>query len=112
MAAWFIPALKAILPHVGTIVGAAAPVFTRKTAEKETDPLVLIGKQIAELQAAAAKNADDTKELAGQLQGVVTTLEKAASETESRLRRAFVLSSAAIVVSVCAIGAAIAALVR
>jgi len=43
MAAWFIPALKAILPHVGTIVGAAAPVFTRKTAEKETDPLVLLG---------------------------------------------------------------------
>ena len=112
MAAWFIPALKAILPHVGTIVGAAAPVFTRKTAEKETDPLVLLGKQIAELQAAAAKNADDTKELAGQLQGVVTTLEKAATETESRLRRAFVLSSAAIVVSVCAVGVAIAALVR
>ena len=94
MAAWFIPALKAILPHVGTIVGAATPVFTRKTAEKETDPLVLIGKQIAELQAAAlqaaaARNADDTKELAGQLQGVVTTLEKAATETELRQRRAF-----------------------
>jgi len=72
----------------------------------------LIGKQIAELQAAAASIADDTKELAGQLQGVVTTLEKAATETESRLRRAFVLSSAAIVVSVCAVGVAIAALVR
>jgi len=37
MAAWFIPALKAILPHVGTIIGAATPVFTRQTAEKETD---------------------------------------------------------------------------
>ena len=110
MAAWLIPALKAILPHVSTIIGAAAPVFTRKTAEKEADPLVLIGQQIAELQAAAAKNADDTKELAGQLQGVVTTLEKAASETESRLRRAFVLSSAATVISVCAVGVAIAAL--
>ena len=56
MAAWFIPALKAILPHVGTIVGAAAPVFTRKGTEKEADPLVLVGKQIAELQAAAAKH--------------------------------------------------------
>jgi hypothetical protein len=112
MAAWFIPALNAILPHVGTIVGAAAPVFTRKTAEKESDPLVLIGKQIAELQAAAGKNADDTKELAGQLQGVVTTLEKAASETESRQRRVFVLSSAAIVISICAVVVAIAALVR
>ena len=86
--------------------------FTRKTAEKEADPLVLIGKQIAELQAAAGKNADDTKDLAGQLEGVVTTLEKAASETESRLRRANLLSGAAILVSVCAIGVAIAALAR
>ena len=112
MAAWLIPALKAIIPHVGTIVAAAAPVFTKKTTDKEVDPLALIGKQIAELQSAAARNADDTKELAGQLQGVVTTLEKAASQTESRLRRAFVLSSAAIVLSVGAVGVAIAALVR
>ena len=112
MAAWLIPALKAIIPHVGTIVAAAAPVFTKKTADKEVDPLALIGKQIAELQSAAARNSDDTKELAGQLQGVVTKLEKAASQTESRLRRAVVLSSAAIVLSVCAVGVAIAALVR
>ena len=112
MAAWFIPALKAILPHVGTIVGAAAPVFTRKTAEKETDPRVLIGKQIAELQSAAAKNANDTKELATRLQDVVTTLEKAAIETQFRLRRAALLSGAAILASVCAGAVAIAALVR
>lgn len=112
MAAWFIPALKAILPHVGTIVGAAAPVFTRKSTEKEADPLVLIGKQIAELQSAAAKNTDDTKELAAQLQDVVTTLEKAAVETQSRLRLAILLSCTALVVSVCSAGVAIAALVR
>jgi hypothetical protein len=112
MAAWFIPALKAILPHVGTIVSATAPVFTRKTAEKEADPLALVGKQIAELQAAAAKNAGDTKELAAQLQGVVATLEKAAGETESRLRRAIISSGVAIVVSVCAVGVAIVTLVR
>lgn len=111
MAAWLIPALKAILPHAATIIGATTPVFTRKTAEKQADPLVLVGKQIAELQAASARNANDTKELAGQLQEIVTTLEKAATETESRLRRAFVLSSAAIAVSVCAIGVGIAALV-
>ena len=30
MPSWLIPALKAILPHVGTIVDAAKPVFTRK----------------------------------------------------------------------------------
>ena len=104
--------MKAIIPHVGTIIGAAAPVFTRKTAEKEPDPLVLIGEQIAELQSAAARNALDTKELAGQLQGVVTTLEKIAVETDARLGRAIVLSAAAIGVSICAVGVAIAALVR
>lgn len=112
MVAWVIPALKAIIPHVGTIIGAAAPVFTRKTADKEADPLVLVGKQIAELQSAAATTASDTKALAAQLQGVVTTLEKAAVETDAKLRRAIVLSVAAIGVSVCAAAVAIAALVR
>ena len=112
MAAWLIPALKAIIPHVGTIIGAAAPVFTRKTAETEAEPLVLIGKQISELQSAAAKTTGDTKELAAQLQGVVTTLEKAAVETQMRLRRAALLSGAAIVVSVCAFGMGIAAFLR
>ena len=33
MAGWFIPALKAVLPHVGDIVAAAKPVFTRKPAQ-------------------------------------------------------------------------------
>jgi hypothetical protein len=31
MAVWFIPVLKAILPHVAVIVSAAVPVFTKKT---------------------------------------------------------------------------------
>jgi hypothetical protein len=112
MSAWLIPALKAIIPHVGTIIGAATPVFTRATSEKRADPLSLIGEQIAELQSAAAKNAGDTKELASQLQGVLTTLEKAAVETDAKLRRAIVLSAAAVVVSVCAAGMGIAALAR
>ena len=112
MVAWLIPALKAIIPHVGTIVAAAAPVFTKKTAEQEADPIALVGKQIAELQSAAAKNTADTKELAEQLRGIITTLEKAAVETQSQLRRAVILSGASIVVSVCAVGVAIAAFVR
>ena len=112
MVAWLIPALKAIIPHVGTIVAATAPVFTKKTADQEADPIALVGKQIAELQSAAAKNMVDTKELAEQLRGVITTLEKAAIETQSQLRRAATLSGAAVVVSVCAVGVAIVALVR
>ena len=33
MPAWLLPALKAVLPHIGTIISAAAPVFTRKNAD-------------------------------------------------------------------------------
>jgi len=33
MAGWLIPALKAVLPHVGDIVAAAKPVFTKKKPE-------------------------------------------------------------------------------
>jgi len=32
MAAWLLPALKAVLPHVGTLINVAAPVFTHKSA--------------------------------------------------------------------------------
>ena len=35
MPSWLIPALKAVLPHVGTIVDAARPVFTRKKPEAD-----------------------------------------------------------------------------
>ena len=35
MSAWLIPALKAIVPHVGTIIGAAMLVFTRKTRRRK-----------------------------------------------------------------------------
>src|SRR5688572_30015895 len=112
MAPWPLPALKAIIPHVGTIIGAAGPVFTKKTADQEAEPLVLVARQISELQAAAAKNTADTKELAAQLQGIVTTLEKASEETQTALRRATLLSGAAIAVSVVAVGVAIAAFIR
>jgi hypothetical protein len=33
MAGWLIPALKAVLLHVGTIISAAKPVFTKKSDE-------------------------------------------------------------------------------
>src|SRR3569832_466014 len=36
MAAWLIPALKAVLPHVGTIVSAAAPAFKKKNKKIRT----------------------------------------------------------------------------
>ena len=40
MTAWLIPALKLVLPHVGTIFSAATPVFTKK----KPDEAALIAK--------------------------------------------------------------------
>ncbi|MEJ2176043.1 MAG: hypothetical protein P8Y76_14375, partial [bacterium] len=66
MAAWLIPALKAVLPHVGTIVSAATPVFTKKTEATASNQALLLQQQITELQAAASQNAAHVRELAEQ----------------------------------------------
>src|SRR4051794_36492508 len=76
MASWIIPALKAVLPHVGTIITAAKPIFTKS----RPDSLGLsadapVQQQIAELQAAAAQNDATIRKLAEQLQRAVTALE-------------------------------------
>ncbi|MEX2241929.1 MAG: hypothetical protein WD775_14720 [Burkholderiales bacterium] len=95
MAAWFLPALKAVLPHVGTLITAAAPVFTRKSAAA-ANQAQLVHQQIAELQAAASQNADNIKVLAEQLQGTVAALHQAAAIAETRLRRAYLLCLVAV----------------
>jgi len=78
MAGWLIPTLKAILPHVSDVVAAVRPVFTRKKAEAAAPATGdLLQQQIAELQAAAAQNADHIKELAAQLQSTVAALKRA-----------------------------------
>lgn len=98
MAAWFLPALKAVLPHLGTIIAVAKPVFTRKSAEA-ANPGQLLQQQIGELQSAAAQNADNIKALAEQLQGTVSALHQAAAMAEARLRRAYALCVLAISLS-------------
>ncbi len=98
MAAWFLPALKAILPHVGNIISVAVPVFTRKSAGA-TDQAQVVQQQIVELQAAAAQNAGNIKALAEQLQVTVGVLEQAVAGAETRLRHAFLLCVIATAVS-------------
>lgn len=107
MAAWLIPALKAVLPHVGTIVSAAAPAFTKKRVEvmANVNEAGLMQQQINELQAAASQNAEHIKELAEQLQTTVAALEQAASMAESKLRRAYLLCVAATLLSALSLGA-------
>lgn len=110
MASWLIPALKAVLPHVGDIVSSALPVFTRKRVETAAPSGDLVQQQIAELQAAAAQNAGHIKELAAQLQSTVAALEQGAALAEARLRRAVVMCAVATAVAVVSLFVALAAL--
>ena len=100
MPAWLIPALKAVLPHVGTIVSAAAPVFTKKSASAAPNQTTLLQQQITELQAAASANDAHIKELAAQIQKAVEVLEMGASLAEKRHRRITLLCFAAMALSV------------
>src|ERR1700682_2463409 len=108
MAGWLIPALKAVLPHIGTIVTAAKPVFTRK--EAAVNQTALLQQQITELQAAASQNAANIQELAEQLQRTVTALEQAGVSAEARLRRVVVFSAGAVALSTLFLVAALSSL--
>jgi hypothetical protein len=99
MAAWLVPALKAVLPHIATIISAAAPVFTNRKAEAVANQTQLLQQQITELQSAASQNAAHIKELAAQLESTLTALEEAASLAEARLRRVLLFCVAAMALS-------------
>lgn len=108
MAGWVLPALKAILPHVGTIVEAAKPVFRRSGGSGEGKPAA--DEQIAELQAAVTQNADHIKALAEQLRKTVTVLEQEAETTRATLKRAYRFGGAAFVLALAAAAVALYAL--
>lgn len=107
MPAWLIPVLKSVLPHVGTIVSAATPVFTKKSADAAANQVALLQQQITELQAAASDNDTHIKKLAMQLQSTVEALEKETSLSESRHRLMLILCLSAIFVSLVALGTAL-----
>jgi hypothetical protein len=106
MPAWLWPAVKMILPHVGNIVAAAKPAFTRKAADPQEEGEV-VQQQIAELQSAASQNASHVKELAEQLRLTVAALEQGALDTERRFRRAYAFAATAALLSLVAIGVAL-----
>ena len=87
MAGWLIPALKAVLPHVGTIISTAGPVFTKKSSTDAPNQAALLQQQVAELQSAASKNTQHIHDLAAQLQATVAAIEQAAVAAEARFRR-------------------------
>jgi len=104
MPAWLMPVLKSVLPYVGTIVSAAAPVFTKKNADAAANQTILLQQQITELQAAVSANDAHIKELAIQLQNTVEALEKGASLADRRHQWILVFCILAIIISVMSLG--------
>lgn len=101
MYTWLLPAVKAILPHVGDIVNAALPVFKRRKAEFDADRHVPAEAsaqdgswqpQIVELQEAVSQNAVHIKDLAAQLQQMIVTLEQGVLVSERRYRKLLMIS--------------------
>lgn len=105
MPAWLIPALKSVLPHVGTIISAAAPVFTQKNADAAANQAMLLQQQITELQLAASENDAHIKALATQLQNALTVFEQGMSLTAKRQQRLFMLCIVTLLISITAISA-------
>ena len=98
MAAWLIPALKMVLPHMGTILSVATPVFTKKA---DTSSDATLQQQIDELQSAASLSATQIKDLAEQLKSTVAAVEQVASVAESKLKTMMILCVTATVISFC-----------
>ena len=107
MPSWLLPAVKLILPHVGNIIAAAKPVFTKR---RESADQATVQQQIAELQAAATENAALIKELAVELQRTVNALEQAAAATQERVKRLYAISVISMLVALAALLVAIVAL--
>ncbi len=108
--AWLVPAVKAVLPYVSSIVAAAVPVFTtRKRDEAAAPQTELPQQQIAELQSAVSQNAVHIKELAGQLQKTVAALEQGASLAEARFKLLAALCVGAFLVACIALGVSLLA---
>ncbi|MGB9093014.1 MAG: hypothetical protein WCB93_02765 [Gallionella sp.] len=107
MPGWLLPAIKTVLPYVGTIVSAAAPVFTRKSGDAAANQTALLQQQITELQAAASANDAHIKELAVQLQNTVAALEKGATLAERRHQWVLVFAILAVMISVFALATAL-----
>lgn len=112
MPSWLIPALKAVLPHVGTVLSAAAPVFTKKSADTAANPPSILQQQVAELQAAVAKNDTYIKDLAMQMRTTLEALEQGAALAERRYQRLLTMCLGTAVVAVVSLGVSLILLLR
>lgn len=107
MAAWF-SVVKALLPHLDTIVSVAAPVFGRRRPGGSAAPQ----DEILELQDATARNTALIKDLAEQVRQGLAALEQGTLDTARRLRRAYLVAGVALAVAAVAVVLALVAISR
>ncbi|MGE0644051.1 MAG: hypothetical protein AB7P24_10290 [Nitrospira sp.] len=112
MPAWLYPALKAVLPHVGIILSAAAPVFTKKSADAVPNQTSMLQEQVIELQAAVAKNDTHIKDLAMQMRTTLEALEQGAALAERRYQRLLTMCLGTAVVAAVSMALALVLLLR
>ncbi len=112
MPSWILPALKAALPHVGTILSAAAPVFTKKSADAAANQPSMLQQQVTELQAAVARNDTHIKDLAMQMRTTLEVLEQGAALAERRYQRLLRMCLATAIVAVVSMGVGLIVLLR
>jgi DNA anti-recombination protein RmuC len=74
---------KLVLGNLDTIMNVVRPGFTRKKLDENSERAELLNQQIAELQAAAASNAEQIKQLAAQLKEIVGALAQSAAEVSA-----------------------------
>ncbi len=112
MPTWLLPALKAVLPHVGTVLSSAAPVFTKKSADAAPNQTSMLQQQVTELQAVAARNDTHIKDLTMQMRTTLEALEQGAALSERRYQRLLTMCLATTVVAVVAMGLALLLMFR
>lgn len=74
---------RLVLGNLDTIINVVRPAFTRQRLDETADRTALLNQQIAELQAAAAHNAEQVQRLAAQLKEVVAALAQSAAEVSA-----------------------------
>ena len=96
-----------VLANLDKIIAVVRPAFTRKKIETLDTQTDLLNQQIAELQGAAAANAEQIRQVAAQLKDVVAAFEEAAIAAAAERAATRKLAVAALLIAV--IGVVLAA---
>jgi uncharacterized coiled-coil protein SlyX len=98
-----------VLGNLDKIMAVVRPAFTRSKIEAVDSQTDLLNQQIAELQAAAAANAEQIRALASQVKDVVAAIEQAGLDAAAERAATRRLAMAALLVGFAALIAGIAA---